>query len=170
MSLSSPPQRVEIEAMARAGRGTKRVQSVMDDALACKTCGKVFTTKGNLKKHVQTVHLGKKNFKCDTCGKAFGEAGNLNRHVQTIHLGQKNFTCDTCGKSFGLAHNLKAHVQTIHLGQRPKRHKCDECDQAFAYKRQLDKHLETQHAEALLLNLSRQEEAQAREDAVVTID
>ena len=71
--------------MARAGRGTKRVQSVMTDALACKTCGKVFKTKGCLNRHIKTVHLRQKNFKCDTCGEAFAYKCQLNKHLETQH-------------------------------------------------------------------------------------
>ena len=45
-------------------------------------------TKQN-KKHVSTVHGEKKNFKCELCHTKFGERGTLKKHVTTIHEGKK---------------------------------------------------------------------------------
>jgi uncharacterized Zn-finger protein len=42
--------------------------------------------------------------KCDDCGKMFSKKGHLDRHVRTIHLGIKDNSepCPYCGKVFRL--------------------------------------------------------------------
>ena len=51
----------------------------------CDSCGKSFTETGSLKKHIKTIHKGKKVFKCDTCGKSFNTASYLNKHINNVH-------------------------------------------------------------------------------------
>jgi len=43
-----------------------------------------------LKKHIQTVHEGHRDYECDSCGKSFSESGNLKRHIHTVHEGHKD--------------------------------------------------------------------------------
>ena len=40
--------------------------------------------------------------KCDDCGKMFSKKGHLDRHVRTIHMGIKDNSepCPYCGKVF----------------------------------------------------------------------
>ena len=47
---------------------------------------------------------------CLTCGKVFGES-NLKRHIETVHKGLKNYKCDLCAKSFGTAQYLTIHTR-----------------------------------------------------------
>ena len=51
----------------------------------CKKCGKTFSMKCNLEKHIKTVHDKVKSYKCDLCMKAFGQKGDLQRHIQIVH-------------------------------------------------------------------------------------
>ncbi|MCJ1336231.1 Strongly-conserved Zn-finger binding protein (TFIIIA) [Bachmanniomyces sp. S44760] len=67
------------------------------------SCGRGFTSKGNLLLHITTVHHGKRGFICgtfdisklnnvkswlgdDACGKDFTTKGNLEEHVRTVHM------------------------------------------------------------------------------------
>ena len=54
----------------------------------CEPCGKSFSTAGNLKIHIHTVHEGHKDHKCESCDKSFSQAGSLKKHFNKIHRGQ----------------------------------------------------------------------------------
>lgn len=56
----------------------------------CPHCEKVITGRkrninGNLKRHINTVHLKLKPFKCCYCEKMFGEKSNKQSHERTVH-------------------------------------------------------------------------------------
>ena len=109
----------------------------------CEICGKSFTQKYSLNRHIQTVHLGEKLFECKTCGKAFGQKADHTRHVQTVHLGEKPFKCKTCGKAFGRKDEHTRHVRTVHLGEKP--FECKICDMSFSQKSTLNAHTRCVH-------------------------
>ena len=41
-------------------------KKVVDTCLKCEICSSLFKTKENLKRHIESVHEGKKPYKCDT--------------------------------------------------------------------------------------------------------
>ena len=67
----------------------------------CELCPKIFSSKGNIEKHIKNIHEGQKNNKCDFCDKAFKDLYDLKRHIRCVHERQKNYKCDICGKCFG---------------------------------------------------------------------
>lgn len=38
-------------------------------------------------------------FPCDICGRQFNDTGNLKRHIECTHGGKRKWTCFICGKS-----------------------------------------------------------------------
>ena len=44
-----------------------------------------FTNLGELREHVDRVHLGLKNFVCTECGNRFGSRKVLSKHLRRIH-------------------------------------------------------------------------------------
>ena len=56
-----------------------------------------------------------KKFACNHCPKHFKIRGNLNRHIRTVHEGIK-FTCDECDKQFASKQCLNRHIQSVHEG------------------------------------------------------
>ena len=89
-------------------------------SFTCSQCNKSFSSKQNLEKHLDSVHLKLKPFNCNQCDKSFPSKQNLDRHTDTVHLKIKAFECTKCNESFSLKHHLKSHVHAIHTNPRPK--------------------------------------------------
>jgi uncharacterized C2H2 Zn-finger protein len=123
----------------------------------CEHCDKTFGRKDNLKAHINTVHLKKRNFKCEHCESAFGRKGDLQTHINQIHLKQKDFKCDQCDYICGQKGNLQRHINLVHLKQ--KNFKCDLCDESFGRKGNLDRHVNAIHANPKPKNMSRGEQS-----------
>ena len=80
----------------------------------CPACHKIFSSKGNLKIHIETVHEGKKSFNCSLCNTQLSSKRNLENHVAGVHEGKKPFACSQCTKSFAQNASLKHHIETVH--------------------------------------------------------
>ena len=48
-----------------------------------------------LKNHETIHHNTKSVHKCKPCGKSFTQKGGLKRHIDTIHKGHKDYKCDS---------------------------------------------------------------------------
>ena len=49
-----------------------------------------------MKRHIESVHEGKKPFKCETCEYTYSQKSHLNQHVAKVHEGKKPFKCQIC--------------------------------------------------------------------------
>ena len=119
-------------------------------AIHCEKCDKPFSTKGNLKLHIKTVHDKVKCHTCDLCLRAFGLKGVLQRHVKTVHDKVKPHKCDLCLKAFGQKCDLQKHIKTVH--EEVKSYKCDLkpyickiCDKRFGNVVHFKIHVKTVH-------------------------
>ena len=142
----------------------------------CQKCGKSFSQKVNMKRHVDTIHnKGHKGYKCDSCGKIFSAKTKLKRHIYTIHEGYKDYICEFCGRTFNQRESLCKHMEAIHDVQKifkckkcknpfyqkasfkehicsaaemaQKNNKCDSCGKSFAQSQHLKRHIYTVHEE-----------------------
>lgn len=57
------------------------------DSLMCKypDCGKMLSSKYNLKRHVESCHLGSRPYECNICYKCFSSKQNKREHVRLEH-------------------------------------------------------------------------------------
>ncbi|KAA8491486.1 MDS1 and EVI1 complex locus protein EVI1 [Porphyridium purpureum] len=52
---------------------------------ACPTCERTFTTRSNMRQHMQIVHVATRNHVCAICGFAFTLKSKLARHERSVH-------------------------------------------------------------------------------------
>ena len=84
----------------------------MENNIVCDICGKLFSRKSTLTRHIKTVDEKPTDFKCSLCVLSFTRNDNLSRHIGDVHLRVKNFKCSRCGKLFCQKVNLKAHYDS----------------------------------------------------------
>ena len=94
-------------------------------------------------------HSEEKPHKCKTCGKGFKDKGNLKQHEAT-HNSERPYKCETCGQSFTFKRNMLRHAEIHAQLNRPLPgqntiYKCVFCDQVFTTKEFLLAHNEEQH-------------------------
>ncbi|GJQ81020.1 hypothetical protein Trydic_g23448 [Trypoxylus dichotomus] len=78
----------------------------------CKTCGKSFSLKRSLKKHMKN-HSDDKPHVCPQCGQSFRYKWVLKKHV-LIHTDEKPFSCNMCEKAFRRKGTLSNHMRKTH--------------------------------------------------------
>ena len=66
--------------------------------------------KADLRRHVESVHEGKRPHKCNVCGKSFTEKKFMLKHIDTVHEGNKPFKCESCERTFAHKGNMKKHI------------------------------------------------------------
>ena len=141
----------------------------------CIECGAKFITENLLKKHLGSIH-GQKQFSCQICKTAFCKEMEVKKHVRTVHEGKKLFECDICYKVdfvklapfikhmkyihqiyeikgtirckkcsiyFTKQGHYKQHMKTVH-GVKTM-HICSICNKNFEMKGALEKHMATVH-------------------------
>ena len=109
----------------------------------CEVSSKSFSHGGDLKKHIHAVHEGNKNHKCESCGKSFSQVGDLIRHICMIHEGHKDFKCKACGKWFSVALHLRRHIYIVHKER--KDYKCGTCGKSFSTVGNMRQHMHKIH-------------------------
>ncbi|CAB1426595.1 unnamed protein product [Pleuronectes platessa] len=102
----------------------------------CSFCGKRFSLKGNLNRHIRD-HTGERPFPCTGCDKSFKDSGSLTAHMR-CHTGEQPYSCLFCGKSFSGRGNMTRHMR-IHTGEKP--FTCSVCNKSFHVKEHLSRHM-----------------------------
>ncbi|XP_006038242.1 zinc finger and BTB domain-containing protein 41 [Alligator sinensis] len=102
----------------------------------CDICGREFNDTGNLKRHIECTHGGKRKWTCFICGKSVRERTTLKEHLR-IHSGEKPHLCSICGQSFRHGSSYRLHLRVHHDD---KRYECEECGKTFIRHDHLTKH------------------------------
>lgn len=81
----------------------------------CKTCGKRFTQRSNLFRHIN-IHIGDQRYACPICGRKFTDPSAMARHkrLHSIAKPRKQFSCQTCSAQLSSKNSLRAHNVYLH--------------------------------------------------------
>ena len=87
-------------------------------------CSKSYSTRGNLKRHINGVHRNLRPFECDICGESFQQQTNLDDHIAAIHEDLKLIDCPHCDEKFKNPKELEIHIKSFHV---VTDHQCPDC-------------------------------------------
>jgi uncharacterized Zn-finger protein len=131
-------------------------------------CGKEYTTRSRLKRHVRSHSDNPKPYECTfvvgpdgkKCGKRFTARSSLNKHVRSHSDNPKPYECTyvvgpdrkKCGKHFSQDGHRKTHERT-HTGEKP--YECafvvgpdgKKCGKRFNENSSLKEHMQRVHSE-----------------------
>eukprot|EP00111_Clytia_hemisphaerica_P022213 TCONS_00065270-protein len=121
------------------------LEAKTDESYTCHKCGKIFTYKSYLERHIKYVcpDSAGRTWKCTYCGKAFQYPCYLRRHIRS-HTGESPYKCDKCDRAFVRSTDLQRHIRN-HTGEKPYR--CTQCSRAFARSTDLKRHMRTHTGE-----------------------
>ena len=119
-----------------------RLQKNTEGMFECDQCESKYTTKGNLKTHIQTKHKheGVKHA-CTQCDQQFTTDSGLSAHIMSIHEGVKH-ACAQCTHKATTKGALKTHIQTKHESIK---YICNQCDHQLNSKPSLQMHIKSKH-------------------------
>ncbi|KAH3897447.1 hypothetical protein DPMN_021635 [Dreissena polymorpha] len=111
----------------------------------CLTCGKCFSQKNSLTRHMRSRH------KCKVCSKIVPSPSHLNIHMR-VHTGERPYEypgertveCPVCGKLFKNNWFLNRHIR-VHTGEKP--YECVVCHKRFNQKGSMKSHCLAVHPE-----------------------
>ncbi|CAB3227817.1 unnamed protein product [Arctia plantaginis] len=114
----------------------KRRHKNQKNEFICDTCGKAFSMKHQLKRHV-VLHSDVKPHMCTKCSKSYARKDQLVHHMHT-HKDSKPYECSYCKKGFTQLCSLKDHIRS-HTGETP--YLCSECGKGFTNSSNLRQHM-----------------------------
>ncbi|EDL03648.1 mCG4783 [Mus musculus] len=130
-------RRVKREDLEASGESLVRYKK---EPSGCPVCGKVFSCRSNMNKHLLTH--GDKKYTCEICGRKFFRVDVLRDHIHVHFKVQFPYRyihpCEICGRIFNSIGNLERH-KLIHTGV--KSHACEQCGKSFARKDMLKEHM-----------------------------
>ncbi|XP_047498736.1 uncharacterized protein LOC125045492 [Penaeus chinensis] len=115
-------------------------------ALECSECGKQFTNKEALNKHM-LMHTWETLYSCEQCGENFSQKVSLKKHM-ICHGDKKTFKCEICGSVYSANKNLKRHLKTCGSTGSLSKTKClhPSCEKRFFHVTKMIHHLESHHS------------------------
>ncbi|XP_062455153.1 PR domain zinc finger protein 15 isoform X4 [Rhea pennata] len=158
-------QRRHLEGVRRVKRedfehSTENMVRYKKEPSGCPVCGKVFSCRSNMNKHLLTH--GDKKYTCEICGRkffrvdvlrdhihvhfklTFGRGKEYLKHIMDVHK-EKGYGCSICNRRFALKATYHAHM-VIHRENLPDPnvqkyiHPCEICGRIFNSIGNLERH------------------------------
>lgn len=79
----------------------------------CKHCQKIFANFSNLNHHISAIHLNQSKWICSQCGKVCSSKSNLKVHLR-VHLRVKPYHCRWCSYSCMHHSSIRDHLAKVH--------------------------------------------------------
>ena len=111
--------------------------SILPDAqnIECGECGKMFSQKSDLTRHIKIIHSKIKDFECLECDKRFCQNQDLAQHVNIVHRKIKSFECPECSHKSLKKSSLISHFKKVHNNKKM------ECQKRFCQNQGLAQHV-----------------------------
>ena len=117
----------------------------------CTVCGKIFSSKSHLKRHVESVHEKLKRFQCDFCEKKYYQKSHLQEHVLAAHKDFDNENMLLVSNSeWENEENYTKEFSMSTIGENisdpvKKSPECTLCGKTFRSKGHVKRHIESVH-------------------------
>ena len=111
----------------------------------CSDCGKKYSEKSCLLKHIKSAHKGIKHI-CHLCGYKGTTSTCVKNHIKSMHEGI-TYSCDLCTSVFKFKGGLNSHIKSAHDGIR---YACNFCDYKATQPNGLKYHEKALHFNKLL--------------------
>ena len=109
---------------------------------SCTNCGKTAVRQYAIKRHIESVHLRRRQYSCPDCNKSYTTRTILNAHYRS-HTGERPYLCPTCERTFCRYATLAKH-KTTHVKKQP--FICTLCDKSIIRSCDLTKHITRYHS------------------------
>ncbi|XP_066927644.1 uncharacterized protein [Clytia hemisphaerica] len=103
----------------------KTVRHFKNGSFACEICGRKFALNRDLQRHMP-LHTNERKYTCKYCGLQCKQPGHLTKHMRT-HTEVMNWRCDCCFKNFKVQADLKEHCFNEHSDIKDKNLTCSVC-------------------------------------------
>eukprot|EP00092_Neocalanus_flemingeri_P015619 GFUD01016907.1.p1 GENE.GFUD01016907.1~~GFUD01016907.1.p1 ORF type:complete len:876 (+),score=244.14 GFUD01016907.1:57-2684(+) len=118
-----------------------------DKSLPCFICGKSFSQKSLLSKHIKS-HKANEGHECPKCSKRFVASRDLKKHVDIVHFNKGEEYKKECPICHARVQQLKTHIRFIHRNEGKNTEYngvCPHCDKTFSNDYKVKRHIETVH-------------------------
>lgn len=85
VEVHHPPPPINIPECILDQNVPEAVPSVLVEGTMCRVCSRVFSSKGNLKRHMLMHRPYRPKHQCDICLKLFSWPGDLRTHIRVVH-------------------------------------------------------------------------------------